>query len=102
MSALYELSLFDAADSFALDREYDVGQYKAQLATAAAQRKERTRPATAASAVKEAEEQKTNDEQPAQQPVVIASPAQTVTNICSFDLKRCAPPRVESEVCSTI
>jgi len=80
--ALYELSLFDAADAVALDRDYDVQQYQALLATVAAQRTVNKRPATSG-AVKEVEE-KTNDEQ--------RSPA-AVTNVCTFDLKYCGPPR---------
>jgi len=91
VQALYELSLFDAADAVAVDHDYDVQQYKALLANVAAQRAASKRPAS--SGVKEAEEQKTNDEQPTeQQATSTASPTSTVTNVCTFDLKHCGPP----------
>ena len=91
LTALYELSLFDAADAVAVDREYDVQQYKALLATVAIQRAVNKRPVS--SGVKEVEEQKTNDEQQQQQPDITASPGSPVTNVCTFDLHHCGPPR---------
>ena len=88
--ALYELSLFDVADSVALDHDYDVQQYKALLAQVAAQRT--ASKLVASGGAKVLEEQKSNDEQPQQQPAAVVSPS-SVTNVCTFDLQHCGPPR---------
>ena len=89
--ALYELSLFDAADAVALDHEYTVQQYQALLATVAAQRTASKRPVSGG--VKQAEEQKTNDEQQLQQESAAETTVPSVTNVCTYDLKQCGPPR---------
>ena len=93
LAALYELSIFDAADAVSVDHDYDIEQYKALLTKIAAQRAAgyRSRPVT--SGAKQIEEQKTNDEQTQPQSTAASSPGSSITNVCTFDLKHCGPPR---------